>query len=90
MKIGIVGLGLIGGSIFKRAKLEGFDTIAVSFSQAPLNSNQQEELGIFNDYQRLKDCDIVFVCSTIEKTPQVLEELNTFLTKDNIVCDVAC
>lgn len=33
MKIGVVGLGLIGGSIFKKLMAENFDVIGVSRSQ---------------------------------------------------------
>lgn len=33
MKIGIIGLGLIGGSLFKSLKELGYDVIAVSKSQ---------------------------------------------------------
>lgn len=51
MKIGVVGLGLIGGSIFKDLKALGYDVIAVS--------NSQEGENIYKSYEALRDCNIV-------------------------------
>ena len=59
MKIGIIGLGLIGGSLFKDLS-KTFDVIAVSQSQ---NGDR-----IFSTYDVLKDRDIVFVCTAMNKT----------------------
>lgn len=80
MKIGVVGLGLIGGSIFKKLKLEGFEVVGVSKSQ--------DGEHIYKSYEYLKDCHIVFVCSAMNKTLEILDELEKFLTPDTIVTDV--
>lgn len=80
MKIGVVGLGLIGGSIFKDLKLLGYDVVAVSQSQ--------DGDGIFKTYDVLKDCEIVFVCSAMNKTISILDELENYLDKETIVADV--
>lgn len=80
MKAGIIGLGLIGGSIFKDLKKNGFDVIAVSQSQSGE--------GIYKDYSVLKDCDIVFVCSAMNKTLEILDKLETILRPETIVTDV--
>lgn len=80
MKIGVVGLGLIGGSIFKKLIVEGFDVIGVSKSQDGKN--------IFKTYDVLKVCDIVFVCSAMNKTIEILDELEKFLAPETIVTDV--
>ena len=63
-KFGVIGLGLIGGSIFKDLKSLGYDVIAVSKSQNGEN--------IFKNYDALKDRDIVFVCTPMNKTLAVL------------------
>lgn len=78
-KIGVVGLGLIGGSIFKDLKKK-FDVIAVSKSQ--------DGEGIFKSYEVLKDRDIVFVCTPMNKTLKVLDELEEILPSNTIVTDV--
>ncbi|MBD5402381.1 prephenate dehydrogenase/arogenate dehydrogenase family protein [bacterium] len=80
MKIGIVGLGLIGGSIFKDLTALGYDVIAVSKSQ---NGKK-----IFKDYTSLQECNIVFVCTPMNKTIDVLDELENFLSPKTIVTDV--
>ena len=80
MKIGIIGLGLIGGSIFKDLKKLGYDVIGVSNSQTGEN--------IFKDYSVLKDCEIVFVCSAMNKTLEILDRLESILPSQTIVTDV--
>lgn len=80
MKIGIVGLGLIGGSLFKSLKELGYDVIAVSKSQ-----NGE---GIFKSYDVLKSCGMVFVCSAMNKTVEILDELENILSVETIVTDV--
>lgn len=80
MKIGIVGLGLIGGSIFKDLIKLGYDVIGISQSQTGVN--------IYKDYSLLKDCNLVFVCSAMNKTLEILDKLEEILSPDTVVTDV--
>lgn len=80
MKIGIIGLGLIGGSIYRDLKKLNYDVVAVSQSQ--------NGTGIYKDFSILKTCDVVFVCSPMNKTLQVLDELENVLLPNTIVTDV--
>ena len=80
MKIGVVGLGLIGGSIFKDLVALGYEVVAVSKSRSGVN--------IYNDYAVLKDCDLVFVCSAMNKTLEILDKLEEILPENTIVTDV--
>ena len=80
MKIGVVGLGLIGGSIFKDLKNLGYDVIGVSKSQNGEN--------IYKKYDILNDCSLVFVCTPMNKTLEVLRELENFLKPETVVADV--
>lgn len=79
-KIGIIGLGLIGGSLFKDLTALGYDVKAVSKSQNGDN--------IYKSYSDLVDCDIVFVCSAMNKTLAVLDQLESILKPQTIVTDV--
>lgn len=79
MKIGVVGLGLIGGSIFKELRLK-YDTVGVSRSVKDKNVSQE--------YSILKDCDLVFVCTPMNKTLDVLETLENYLSESTVVTDV--
>ena len=80
MKIGIVGLGLIGGSIFKDLNKLGYDVIAISKSQSGKN--------IYSDYSELKNCNLVFVCSAMNKTLEILDKLDEILNSETLVTDV--
>lgn len=79
-KIGIIGLGLIGGSIFKDLTALGYDVKAVSHSQ-----NGEK---IYKSYEDLKDREIIFVCSAMNKTLAVLDELENILPAETVVTDV--
>lgn len=79
-KIGVIGLGLIGGSIFKDLQSLGYDVIAVS--------NSQEGENIYKSYDVLKDRDLVFVCSPMNKTLDVLDKLEEILPQNTVVTDV--
>lgn len=81
-KIGIVGLGLIGGSIFKTLTALEYEVCAVSNSMQGILPN------ITADYNCLKDCEIVFVCSPMNKALEVLDTLEHVLDPNTIVTDV--
>lgn len=79
MIIGVVGLGLIGGSIFKKLS-EKYKVIGISRSITGA--------GITEDYNTLRECELIFVCTPMNKTLEILDKLNTVLDKDTIVSDV--
>ena len=79
MKIGVVGLGLIGGSIFKALRGK-YDVIGFS-------SSVKEE-NVAQDYNLLKECDLVFVCTPMSVTLEILDKLETILRPETIVTDV--
>ncbi len=79
-KIGVIGLGLIGGSIFKDLKRLSYDVIGISQSQSGE--------GIYKDYEILKDCEVIFVCSAMNKTLEILDKLEDILSPETIVTDV--
>ena len=81
MNIGVVGLGLIGGSIFKNL-LEGKKHNVVGVSRSV------NEFNVSKDYNNLKGCDIVFVCTPMNVTLEILDKLNDILDEKTIVTDV--
>ena len=80
MKIGVIGLGLIGGSIFKSLPKEKYEVIGVSNSVTAEN--------ISNDYNTLRDCSVVFVCTPMNVTLEILDKLENILPPETIVTDV--
>ena len=81
MRIGVVGLGLIGGSIFKNI-LENKKHELVGISRTV------NEFNVSRDYENLKGCDLVFVCTPMNKTLEILDKLNNILDEKTIVTDV--
>ncbi len=81
MKIGVIGLGLIGGSIFKNIfEAKKHDIIGISRSV--------DEFNVSRDYSNLKGCDLVFVCTPMNVTLDILDKLETILDESTIVTDV--
>lgn len=81
MKIGVIGLGLIGGSIFKRLRELGeYDVVGVSTSV--------NEENVSKNYETLKDCNLVFVCTPMRVTLDILDKLENYLESDTVVTDV--
>ncbi len=81
MRIGVIGLGLIGGSIFKNIlEAKKHDIVGISRSV--------NEFNVSNDYNNLKGCDIVFVCTPMNVTLDILAKLNDILDEKTIVSDV--
>ncbi len=88
MKIGIVGLGLIGGSILKA--LQGkYELYCVSKSPETIEKASEYSCTSSTDYSILKDCDIVFVATPINKTLETLDKLENIVRQDCIVTDTA-
>lgn len=79
MKIGILGLGLIGGSVYKKLlSLNKYAVIGVT------QNSEKEEV----DYSKLVECDIVFVCVPMNAALETLDKLNDILTENTLVTDV--
>lgn len=88
MKIGIVGLGLIGGSIAQRATASGHSVVGCD-DDATISS-QALELGYITSVSTVNDmaneCDIVVLCVPSRK---VLEYLTDALCGTALVTDVS-
>jgi len=79
-KYGVLGLGLIGGSIFKKLRTLGEDVIGVSTSQ--------KGEGIYADIEKLRECDLVFVCTAMNKCLEMLDKLEVIMPETSLVTDV--
>ena len=87
IKIGIIGLGLIGASLLKSLQNKNYEFYCVSASS--FKKAEKYSKIASNNIEIVKGCDVIFVCSTIEKTPEVLDKLNNILSKKTLVLDVA-
>ena len=87
INIGIVSLGLIGGSILK-SLYKKYNLYAVSSNPQTREKLKAYTSNISDDLSLLKQCDLVFVCSPMSKTVKMLDSLENILKPETIVADV--
>ena len=97
---GIVGLGLIGGSLAKALKMKcGFTRVtAVNRSLPPLEQAKKD--GVVDEYaiepgldnlalhKLFYDCEVVFLCAPVDRIPEYAERLLCVIPPDCILTDV--
>lgn len=92
-KVGIIGLGLIGGSLAKalksRCNVEEIvacnrskDVLETAFSQGVIDKYALDVTDIF------KGCELVIICTPVDKIFEYAKKLTNFIDKDCIVTDV--
>lgn len=90
--IGIIGLGLIGGSIAKALKRhDGYSIRAFNRSMPSLEAALADKVideGSTEDLSVLSDSDIIFVCTPVDLIPSYVERLIPIIKKDCIITDV--
>lgn len=88
LKVGIVGLGLIGGSIFKALCALRCNVYGVSRSNQTIQKAKQYTPNVSKSLANLKYCDIIFVCTPMNKIDKILDQLDKILLPSAIVADV--
>jgi arogenate dehydrogenase (NADP+) len=95
MRIAIVGLGLIGGSLALDLRSPDCNVLGISHRQETCEKAQQ--IGAVDDYLVLSDnskiaplesVEIVFICTPIDKIAPTLKRLIPYLSSETIVTDV--
>lgn len=90
--IGIIGLGLIGGSIAKALKRhDGYSIRAFNRSMPSLEAALADKIideGSAEDLSVLSDSDIIFVCTPVDLIPSYVERLIPIIKRDCIITDV--
>lgn len=90
MNIGIVGLGLIGGSIGLDLRSRGFDVFGVSSRQQ--TCDRAQERGVVNEasihLSLMAAADVVFICTPLGSIEPIVRDLVPYLSPDTIVTDV--
>lgn len=92
-KVGVVGLGLIGGSLCKalRNRYGVKEIVAANRSEDVLISAKSE--GIIDDYSlgvtdMFSGCDIVFICTPVDKIFDYAAKLAPIVGRDCVISDV--
>lgn len=95
LTIGFVGFGLIGGSIAKAIKKnhtsEKVKVVVASRSLAPLLVAKED--GIVEEAdteitEKFRECDIIFLCTPVEKIGEYMGTIKPFLKEGAILSDV--
>lgn len=91
MNVGVVGLGLIGGSIAKGYKADkstshkvyGADRDNIMLDYAIMSGAVDEKL----DEKSIAECDLIFVCLYPKATMEYLEKNSKYISKNALVID---
>jgi arogenate dehydrogenase (NADP+) len=90
MNIGIVGLGLIGGSIGLDLRSRGFDVFGVSSRQQTCDRAQAR--GVVTEasihLSLMAAADVVFICTPLGSIEPIVRDLVPYLSPHTIVTDV--
>ena len=93
MKIGIVGLGLIGGSMAIDLKRKGFAQKVMGVEADPVNASAAKQIGLVDEIVSLEECvaesDIVVLAvpvgAAVKLLPQVLDSYQKAQAEDKVV-----
>ena len=92
-KIGFIGLGLIGGSIAKTLKRLYPDvklyatsghlsTVTAAYAEHTIENNE------LLDMETIAGCDLIFLCTPVQKNIEYLRALKPFIQPGTIITDV--
>ena len=92
-KIGFIGLGLIGGSIAKKIKLNHPDCEIIATARRQDTIDEAYDMGLITNDTLLPlnafaDCDYIFLCAPVEKNLEYLRELKNIISEHTIITDV--
>lgn len=91
LKIGIVGLGLIGGSLAKVLSSKNYTVTGVAYSDS--THEKASKLNIFksvsNNIEDLNGCNVIFIATPINTINITFQKLNSFISRPCIITDVA-
>lgn len=89
MKIGIISLGLIGGSLLKALSETDNTIYTVTRNKETVEKAKKYTKNSSDNIESLKDCEIIFVASPINKTLDILDKLENIVSRNCIVLDCA-
>lgn len=92
-KIGIIGLGLIGGSIAKALKKADQNIIinVIDVDRQSLNEAFKDKIAdniSTDDYSIIKGCQVIFICAPVKVSISAIEKIAPYVNKETIITDV--
>lgn len=89
LRFGVIGTGLIGGSLLRRLTAAGTD--AVGWDPAPAAMEQAAAMGVrLTEHlaDAVTDRDIVFLATPLSTLPQIISQVAAHVAADAVVTDV--
>lgn len=90
VKVGIVGLGLIGGSLGIDLRHQGFKVLGVARQRVTCQIAEHRKIVDKADFNLdiLAKAEIIFICTPIDAIVATLERIIPYISADTIVTDV--
>ena len=92
MKVGIIGLGLIGGSMAIDLRRRGFADEILGVESDPVNAAAAQKIGLIDRVVTLeecqKECDVIVLAVPVGAAAKLLPEILDRIGADQIVTDV--
>ncbi|BCD59744.1 MULTISPECIES: prephenate dehydrogenase [unclassified Nitratiruptor] len=88
MQVGIVGLGLMGGSLALDLKKKGIADRIVGYDRNPVHCQQAISLGLVDkivDFEQIKTCDVIFLAIPVEGIIKALQQLTDIQPNTTII-----
>lgn len=88
MKVGIVGLGLMGGSLGLALKEKRFASMIVGYDNNPVHRQQALYLGLVDeclDMEGIMQCDVVFLCTPVNAIVDIINSINSLKQNQTII-----
>lgn len=92
-KIGVVGLGIIGGSLVKAIHKKGLADWIVAYNRNPEAAEMALQEGTVQQAAEEIDtsfagCEIIFICVPVDKISEIVQKLSHVVDKNTILTDV--
>lgn len=92
-KIGVIGLGIIGGSLVKAISKKGLSECIVAYNRNPeitwlAVKEGTVHIAAMETDESFRDCDIIFICVPVDVIPSIVKKLSGIVNKDCILTDV--
>ncbi len=91
-KIGILGLGLIGGSLARALKKYNYPATIYGYNRNQDALMQAKNVGaidvMVDNWKDLEDCDLIVLCCPVNINIQLFESIKPYLKENVIITDV--
>lgn len=88
MKIGIIGLGLMGGSLGLALKEKRIAEMIIGDDSNPIHRRQALSLGLVDeclDLQGVMECDVVFLCTPVNAIVEIVQSIKLLKPNQTII-----